>query len=97
MHWLQHFLGFGNGQGNGAYYLFWSGAGSDLAYLAIIGGLIGIYRKHNCEVHRCHRLGRHITAAGQHVCRRHHPDGPLTAEAVRAAHHLYLGKRPGKG
>ena len=95
MHWLAVFFGLQDGSGTG--YLFWSGIGSDLGELAIVGGLYGIYRKSNCEVHGCWRLGRHATAAGQHVCRRHHPDGPLTAAAVRAAHHLYLGDKPGKG
>ena len=97
MGWLAHFFGFDNGQGNAAHYLFWSGAGSDIAELAIVGGLVTIVRKHNCEVHRCWRLGRHVTAAGQNVCRRHHPDGHLTAQGVRERHHLYLGKGPGRG
>jgi hypothetical protein len=88
---------FGIDDTAGRWYAFWSGAGSDLGELAIIGALAGTYRRHTCEVHRCWRLGRHTTAAGQHVCRRHHPDGHLTAEAVRKAHHLYLGSRPGRG
>lgn len=95
MGWFLHYLGLDSGSGTS--YLWWSGFGSDLAELAIVGGLITVYRRHNCEVHRCWRLGRHVTAAGQHVCRRHHPDGHLTADQVRAAHHLYLGKQPGKG
>lgn len=94
MTWLYVHLGI---KGSGPWYGFWSGFGSDLAELAIIGGLVTVYRRHNCEVHGCWRLGRHRTEAGHMVCRRHHPDGHLTAEAVRAAHHLYLGKQPGKG
>jgi hypothetical protein len=93
--WLAHVLGLDSG--SGYWYLFWSGFGSDIAEIAIIGGLISIYRRHNCEVHGCWRLGRHATAAGQHVCRRHHPDGHLTAEKVRRDHHLYLGSKPGPG
>jgi hypothetical protein len=81
----------------GPWYGFWSGFGSDLTEFALVGALLGMIRAHNCEVHRCWRLGRHVTAAGQHVCRRHHPDGHLTAETVREAHHLFLGKRPGRG
>ena len=88
---------FGIDTTTGPYYAFWSGAGSDLGELAIIGGLVSVYRQHNCEVHPCWRLGRHQTAAGHKVCRHHHPDGHLTAESVRQAHHLYLGSRPGKG
>jgi hypothetical protein len=82
---------------SGPWYAFWSGFGSDLGELAIIGGLVGVYRRHNCEVHRCWRLGRHVTAAGHRVCRPHHPDGHLTAAHIREQHHLYLGGKPGKG
>lgn len=82
---------------SGRWYGFWSGFGSDIGELAIVGALAGMVRQHNCEVHRCWRLGRHVTAAGQRVCRRHHPDGHLTAEGVRKAHHLYLGEKPGRG
>ena len=95
MHWLLHVLGVDDVSGR--WYGFWSGFGSDLGEVAIIGGLFTVYRRHNCEVHGCWRLGRHATAAGQHVCRKHHPDGQLTAESVSAAHHLYLGKKPGRG
>lgn len=93
-HWLALFFGVYNGDGNNAGYLFWSGTGSDLAYLGMAAAFL---RGHNCEVHRCWRFGRHPTAAGQKVCRRHHPDGHLTAESVRQAHHLYLGSKPGRG
>jgi hypothetical protein len=82
---------------SGPWYAFWSGFGSDLGEFAIAGALIGMIRKNNCEVHGCWRLGRHATAAGHHVCRKHHPDGHLTAESVRQAHHLYHGSKPGKG
>lgn len=95
MHWLLHVLGTDNVSGTA--YAFWSGFGSDLGEVAIIGGLVSVYRRHNCEVHGCWRLGRHATAAGQHVCRVHHPDGHLTAETVRSAHHLYMGRKPGRG
>jgi hypothetical protein len=94
-HFLLHWLGMDNA--SGPAYLAWSGWASDLGELTIAAALVGMLRKHNCEVHRCWRLGRHPTAAGQHVCRLHHPDGPLTVEGIRAAHHLYLGSKPGKG
>lgn len=67
-------------------YGFFSGAGSDLTELAIVGGLITIVRKHNCEVHGCWRLGRHLTSAGHAVCRPHHPDDHLTVTDITAAH-----------
>lgn len=85
MHWLSHWLGLDNG--SGPIYLWWSGVGADLGELAIISGLISIYRRHVCEIHRCQRLGRHQTNAGHRVCRHHHPDGPLTVQHAHAAHH----------
>lgn len=83
-HWLAHVLGLDNGSGR--WYLFWSGAGANFGELTIVAALLAAVRHRNCEVHRCWRLGRHRTAAGHLVCRRHHPDGHLTAEAVTAAH-----------
>lgn len=84
MHWLSHWLGLDNA--SGPVYLWWSGAAADISELAILGGLVSIYRRHQCEVVRCLRLGRHKTAAGHMTCRRHHPEEHLTAAAVRAAH-----------
>lgn len=71
---------------SGPFYGFWSGFGSDLGEVALIGGLLTVVRRHNCEVRGCWRLGRHQTAAGHHVCRVHHPDDHLTAEQVAASH-----------
>jgi len=95
MNWLLHVLGIDDVSGR--WYGFWSGFGSDLGEIGIVAGLAGLLRKHNCEVHRCWRIGRHKTAAGHQVCRRHHPDGHLTAERVSMAHRLYLGRKPGRG
>jgi hypothetical protein len=88
VNWLLHWLAVHTGTVNeaGPYYGFWSGFGSDIGEIAIIGGLVTVVRRHNCEVHGCWRIGRHQTAAGHHVCRRHHPDDRLTAENVTAAH-----------
>lgn len=81
MHWLSHWLGLDNG--SGPVYLWWSGAGADLGML---GAAYAVVRKLNCEIHGCPRLGRHLTAAQNRLCRKHHPDGPLTVEAAHAAH-----------
>lgn len=87
-HWLIHVLGidYGLPYGHWNWYNAWSGFGSDVGEVAILGGLISWARHANCEVHGCWRLGRHQTAAGHKVCRVHHPDDHLTAEAVRDAH-----------
>jgi hypothetical protein len=83
--WLLHVAGLDNGSGR--WYLWWSGAGADLGELAIIGGLATIVRRHNCEIHGCWRVGRHpVDGTGYVVCRRHHPDGPLSAGQVAGQH-----------
>lgn len=82
MHQLLHILGLDDP--GGRWYLWWSGVGADLGFLGAAGA---IYRRHNCEIRGCPRLARHFTAAGARLCRRHHPDGPLTVEQAHAAHH----------
>ena len=86
--WLLHWLAVHTGTINesGPYYGFWSGFGSDIGEVTIIAGLIAVYKKHNCEVHRCWRLGRHQTAAGHMVCRRHSPTGAPSHHDVLDAH-----------
>ena len=74
---------FGLDNGSGAWYLFWSGIGSDIGELAIIGGLIGVIRKYNCHVHRCPRLGRHhVVGTSWVVCAHHHPTGAPTSDQI---------------
>lgn len=97
MTWLQHIFGFWPGAGNSPQYLFWSGSGSDLGYFTIAASIfthaVTSYRSRNCEVHGCWRLGRHATAAGHKVCRRHHPGDALTAMGIVAAHDAAIGTR----
>lgn len=88
MHWLAHWLGLDDG--SGTPYLFWSGVGSDISELGILGALLAHVRAFNCEVHGCWRLGRHTTAAAHRVCRHHHPEDALTADGVAEAHHEAL-------
>ena len=73
---LLHWLGIDTA--SGPWYAFWSGFGSDLGELAVVGALLNVARRHNCHVHGCWRVGRHQVEGTPHVvCRRHHPDGPL--------------------
>ena len=88
VHLILHWTGADNV--SGPEYGFWSGFGSDLTEFGLLGALGTMVRHHNCEVHRCWRLGRHITAAGHRVCRVHHPDAPLTAEKVTEMHEAAL-------
>lgn len=88
-HWLIVHLSQETGTSNGASraYDFWSGFGSDIGELTLVGTMLAMIRQHACEVKPCWRLGRHQTAAGHKVCRVHHPDGHLTAAKVHRAHH----------
>lgn len=66
-------------------YLFWSGAGSDIGEIAIIGGLITLIRHNNCHVDKCWRRGTHaVDGTPFKVCRTHHPDiaGRVTVERI---------------
>lgn len=100
-HFFQAVFGFRNGDGNSPEYLFWSGAGSDLAYLTFVAAAIGYLRANNCHVKRCPRIGRHEftepdTGTKRKLCWRHHPE-VSTRQMTRERLHLYLGDKPGKG
>lgn len=84
MNWIAHFFGLDNG--SGISYLFWSGVGSDISEIAILGALWGVIRRHNCDVRGCWRFGILPTlrdGVQHHVCRRHHPSIP-TANQISA-------------
>jgi len=67
--WLLHILGIDDVSGR--WYGFWSGFGSDISEIALLGGLYGLARKHQCHQHHCWRIGRH-TVDGSPWCDRHH-------------------------
>ena len=84
--WLLHVLGLDDA--SGAWYLFWSGIGSDLGELTLITGGVIFYRRHTCHVDHCWRLARHEHAQDgttYQLCRKHHPhvQQKLTATDVR--------------
>ena len=59
---------------------------SGIAGLSLMSVAYTHWRRHNCEVRGCWRIGRHKSAADQMLCRRHHPDDHLTAKGAIAAH-----------
>lgn len=66
MNWLAHIAGLDDGSGR--WYLWWSGMGSDLGYLAVLG----LFWHHlNCREPGCWRIARHRTAH----CRKHAQEG----------------------
>ena len=91
--WLLHVTGSNNE--SGPWYGFWSGFGSDIGEITIIGGLVAIYRKHACHEPRCWRLGHHLVEGTPYtVCRRHHPALPGKArpgDITRAYHKAKAG------
>jgi hypothetical protein len=76
--------------GSGPFYLALSGW---MGLLGFIGVIWTTLRKYNCEVHGCPRIGRHGTAAGHTVCRRHHPDGAPTHAHILRAHRAAVRAR----
>lgn len=68
----------------GHWVIFWSGFGSCLTEFAIIGV---VWHKINCGVSGCWRVGRHRVSGTDHVvCRKHHPDGGVSAQQVLDDH-----------
>jgi hypothetical protein len=65
-HWLARVTGSENMPGMPPNYNFFSGSEA-----ALVGAVIGGYRKHNCHERRCWRIGRHMVN-GTPWCDRHH-------------------------
>ena len=89
-HWLLNFFGISNLSGYG--YGFFSGIGSDLGEVVLIGAIIAVYRKHNCHAQGCWRISRHVVDGTPWVvCRKHHPvinDKAPTADQIAEDHRL---------
>ena len=89
-HWFLNVTGSQIPPSGSQWYNWWSGPGSDLGELTIVGGMVAVYRKHNCHSPWCWRLGHHTLADGTPICRKHHPDLPnrkRTLAELHAAHH----------
>lgn len=95
-YWLEVHTGTINEAG--PYYGFWSGFGSDLEELGILGGITAaiyqLIKKHNCHEPRCWRIGQHPAADGRFMlCYRHHPDfqgKKPTHELIERLHREHL-------
>lgn len=90
MHWLSHVLGMDNL--SGPFYGWWSGAGSDIGEVVLIGGFAHWYRSRTCHVDHpkfCWRPGAHpVDGTPYRVCKKHHPRVPdkVTAAHIVTAH-----------
>lgn len=85
--WLYVHLGIA---GTGPYYGFWSGFGSDIGEVTVLGLVLAVFRKHNCHARRCWRIGRHqVEGTVWTTCRKHHPaidTKAPSAEQIKADH-----------
>lgn len=70
-----HYFGIDNT--SGPWYGFWSGFGSDLGEITLLGAVIAAYRHKNCHVKGCPRLGHIDPAVHAPACKRHHSHGHL--------------------
>jgi hypothetical protein len=72
-HWVVHFFGldYGAGYGHVILYNFWSGVGSDVSEITLVGLGYGLWRKHACHTRHCWRIGRHMVD-GTPWCNKHH-------------------------
>jgi hypothetical protein len=60
---------------NGQGYQFWSGIGSDIGEITLIGLGFAWLHHHNCYERGCWRVQWHPHPVHGHpVCKRHHPD-----------------------
>jgi hypothetical protein len=59
---------------SGPYYGFFSGFGSDLSEIALLGFIIGMYHRHNCAVPHCPRIAHkkfEVEGTHQRTCHKH--------------------------
>src|SRR5205085_8416328 len=82
-------------------YQFWSGIGSDVGEVTLLGVAVVWWRTHNCHVHRCWHISWHPHPVHGHpVCRKHYPNhkqigleestSPTTVEARFASGDMVL-------
>lgn len=74
----------------GPVYSFWSGIGSDIGELTLVGLAIGLFRQHNCHVKGCFRVAKHpVEGTPYKVCRKHHPTIPDRGASVEEIHEAH--------
>ena len=57
-------------------YQWWSGLGSDLTEVALIGALVTLFKHHNCHHKGCLRIGHRHPKHGWPSCKRHWRETP---------------------
>jgi hypothetical protein len=86
--WVEVHTGTASPRGGPAYYNFWSGFGSDLGEVVLVGAIIQYYRMHVCHDQTCHRWAHHTTPAGYRLCKKHiaKPTSELKLHKVHSDH-----------
>lgn len=94
MHGLLWFIGVSPvPDGTSPMYQLWSGFVPALAILSLVGGLWSHYKRINCHVHGCWRIGRY-DVEGFKVCHAHHPDEQVKRGGVEWRHLLSKAGEP---
>lgn len=71
-HWLLNVSGTNIPSNGSKWYNFWSGFGSDLGEVVIIGSIITVYRQHNCTIKGCWRIAHHpVDRTPYKTCHKH--------------------------
>lgn len=69
-HWLLNVTGIHIGPNGNPWYNFWSGFGSDLGEVILLGSVITLYRRHKCT--NCWRLAHHrVQGTHYKTCHKH--------------------------
>lgn len=72
----------------------WSGIIGTVEGAGAFGAGYVLYRRHNCHVDGCWRVGRHAAAGGKYiVCRRHHPEPAPTHAHVLQEHERHVARQ----
>jgi hypothetical protein len=102
-HWwypLQHWLAIHTGTENepGVYYGFFSGFGSDLGEITLVGAALTVYKRYSCHTWWCPRPGQHDftdaeTGITYKLCKRCHPQHPGKRLTRRHIARIHAGNR----
>lgn len=79
--WFQHVTGVD--YSSGPAYGFWSGFGSDIGELAILGGIVQLYRQHNCAIKGCYRIGHYEVQGTKYKTCHKHATGPHHTKLIQ--------------
>lgn len=84
-HWFEIHTGSDNEAG--PWYGFWSGFGSDIGEITLIGAIFAVWRHHKCHSQGCRHLGKHpVVGTPYKVCRKCHPHVPDAGATMEEIH-----------